>query len=104
MNLFEIPVTARPQTFTVALSGILYTIRQWWLKPAQCWMFDIMDIGGAKIACGIPLITGADLLDQLQYIGLKGWLFVISDELPPETVPDFTHLGVTGHVYFRPLV
>jgi hypothetical protein len=101
-NVLRIPVTARPQTFTIALSGSEYTIRLYWLNPAQCWVFDFMDQSAAPILAGVPLVTGVDLLEQHRYLGFNGGLFVISDSLPPDTIPDFTHLGVTGHVYYLP--
>ena len=101
MNVVEIPVTPQPQRFRVALSNIIYTWRIYWLVPAQCWVLDIFDIEEKPLIEGIPLITGVDLLAQHQHI-IKGGLFVISDQLPPDTVPDFTHLGSTGHIYFLP--
>lgn len=101
MNVIEIPVTPHPQVFRVALNNTVYAWRIYWLVPAQCWMLDIADLEERPLISGIPLITGADLLGQYQY-AMKGGLYVISDQLPPDTVPDFTHLGSTGHIYFLP--
>lgn len=78
-----------------------YTIRLWWLVPAQYWVFDIMDQAGEPLLCGLPLVTGTDLLAQFQYV-LAGNMFVLTDHAIPDEIPDFTHLGLTGHVYFRP--
>lgn len=65
-----------------------------------------MDGVGNPIIMGIPLVTGADLLEQFRrYIGPPGMLFVLSDtseQLSDATVPDWDHLGVTGHVYYLP--
>jgi hypothetical protein len=102
-TVVEIPVSARPQTFRVVLEGATYNVRLYWLKPAQCWVFDISDVSGNLLIGGVPLITGADLLAQFhQYIGPPGQMVVISDYLPPDAVPNFTDLGTTGHVYYIP--
>lgn len=105
MNVVEIPVTARPQTFTVVLQGVMYMIRLYWLIPSQCWVFDIMNRDGSSLIMGVPLVTGSNLIGQFQYI-IKELLFVVSDHTGPtdlpDAVPDFTHLGITGHVYYRP--
>lgn len=99
--IVEIPLTARPQYFSITLNSIPYYCKLYWLVPTQCWVLDFMDQEQNKIICGIPLITGTDLLGQFFYI-IEGQLVVISDQLPPDTVPDFVHLGVTGHVYYAP--
>lgn len=101
MNVLEIPLTSRPQTFTIVLQSVRYTMRLWWLKPAQHWVIDVMDQAGEPILCGLPLVTGSDLLAQFQYL-LPGTMFVLTDHVVPDEIPDFTHLGVTGHVYYRP--
>jgi hypothetical protein len=36
---------------------------------------------------------------KLGYLDFGLQLLVISDEHPPDKVPDFTSLGVTGHLY-----
>lgn len=100
-NIVEIPMTARNQWFSVTLNRVDYRWKLYWLVPAQCWVVDIYDQEENKLLCGIPLITGTDILGQFVYV-LEGNLVVISDQLPPDTVPDFTHLGVTGHVYYAP--
>jgi hypothetical protein len=100
MNVVEIPLTAQPQTFSIALNDVFYNWRLYWLVPAQCWVVDIADIDGNKLVCGIPLVTGADLLRQFGYV-MAGRMFVISDQMPPDIVPDFIHLGVTGHLYYQ---
>jgi hypothetical protein len=99
----EIPATARPMTFTVVLEGVTYGVRQYWLIPAQCWVWNIYDVAGNPLINGVPLITGVDLLTQFRaYIGPPGKIAVISDQMPPDVVPNFTNLGKTGHIYYLP--
>jgi hypothetical protein len=102
-TVLEIPLTARPLTFSVVLEGTTYGIRQYWLKPAQCWVINIYDAGDNLLIGGVPLITGTDLLTQLrQYVGPPGQMVVISDQFPPDAVPTLTNLGKTGHLYYLP--
>jgi hypothetical protein len=101
LDVFEVPLTARPQVFTVWLGDKEFTWRLYWLKPASCWVIDISDVDGNPIASGIPLVTGTDLFDQFQYTELRGGrLFVMSTDRPPSTVPGWGDLGLTGHVYW----
>lgn len=104
-QVIEIPVTSRQQIFTIPLSGTIYMVRQYWLIPGNCWVFDLMTREGDKLASGIPLVTGEDLFRQIRYI-INGVLLVVSDWTGPDTqpdeVPDFTHLGITGKVFYRP--
>lgn len=102
MQVLEIPVTPTPQTFRVALNNTVYTWRIYWLVPFQCWVLDIADLYENPLVNGIPLITGADLLAQFPNL-VPGGLYVISDQMPPEIVPDYDHLGITGHIYYVPL-
>jgi hypothetical protein len=101
--VLEIPTRAAPLIFTVMLEGVTYSIQQYWLVPAQCWVWNISDNSGNLLIGGVPLITGTDLLGQFSdYVGPPGQLLVISDPGPPGTVPGYTSLGQTGHVYYVP--
>jgi hypothetical protein len=97
-SVIEIPLIARPQTFTVSLRGTVYRCRLYWLKPAQCWVLDFADRDGNPLANGVPLVTGTELLTQFRYLEFNIQLLVISDSVRDQ-VPDFTHLGITGHLY-----
>ena len=101
--LVEIPLTASPQRFAISLSGVMYrltfTYRDADLSVAGgCgWVLDIADLADNPIVCGIPLVTGADLLAQYAYLNLNGVLFVYSDGdffAPPtfENIGDQSHL------------
>jgi hypothetical protein len=101
MAIVEIPFSAsRPQVFRVTLGGIPYQIKLAWNDPAQCWVIDIYDTIGNPLVRGIPLITGTDLVGQFPYLNFGGQLLVISDQKPPDAVPGWADLGVTGHLYF----
>jgi len=54
----------------------------------------------APIAMNIPLITGADLLSGLEYLGINGKLYVFTDG-DDAAVPTLTNLGVESNVFFQ---
>ena len=95
----EIPLSASPQTFGISLNSILYNVRVVWNPPSQAWIMDVSDVNGVPILLGVPLVTGADLLEQYAYLGIGGSLYVQSDGVQ-DAVPTFTNLGTTGHLYF----
>ena len=95
----EIPLIPAPQTFTARLQGVVYNLRVTWCVPSQTWVLDISDIDDAPIILGIPLVTGADLLEQYAYLGIGGQLFVVCDA-GPDAVPTYHDLGVLSHLVY----
>lgn len=102
----EIPTQGgRPFIEEVTIRGVTYTFRFNWNKRAECWVMDIFnDTAEFKILCGIPLVTGADLLEQFLYIelGKAGFLTALTfgPGIPPDQVPTFFNLGIDGHLYY----
>lgn len=92
-NVFNIPLAPAAQTFDVILNGVDYTMRLVWNTVAQCWVLDINDNLGNPIAQGIPLLDGADMLQQLASFGFGGAMMV-------DVVPSFATLGTIGQLFF----
>lgn len=99
MPAFEIPLIPAAQTFKIALSGTFYRFTFRWNDPANCWMMDFADANNVPLAQGIPLIPGADLLQQYAYLGLPGRLVVQCDN-DNTAVPGYADLGISGHLYY----
>lgn len=99
MAYYEIPLSPKPQTFSVALGGVTYQMTLKWNWVSSCWVLDIADASGNAIVNGLPLVTGGDLLDQYAHLGFSGRLIVQTDN-DPDAVPTFDDLGSTGHLYF----
>lgn len=97
--VLEVPLSPDPQTFGITLNGDDYQLRLLWCDPAQAWTLDIMDALGNPLAMGLPLITGADLLVQLAYLGIEGKL-VVQTDFSPDAVPTADNLGTSGRLYF----
>jgi hypothetical protein len=99
---FEIPLIASPQRFTVQLGANSYNMTVLYRDTDQGgWTLDIADTSDNPIVSGIPFVTGADLLAQYGYLNFGGQLIVQSDS-DPLSVPSFTNLGQTSHLYWAP--
>lgn len=95
----EIPLLATPQTFAIALGGVTYQLTVRWNDIAGYWVLDIADSLGNRVLSGVPLVTGADLLAQYDYLNFPGQLIVQTDN-DTDALPTFTDLGTTAHLYF----
>jgi Domain of unknown function (DUF6983) len=100
-TIYEIPTSNVPQVQTISLNGVQYQITTRWNAYAGngAWVMDIADSNGNRILSGVPLVTGADLLAQFEYLGIGGAMVVQSDN-NPDVVPDSLSLGVTGHLFY----
>jgi len=99
MNTQEIPLSATPQRFRITLAGVAYGLTVKWNSLAQAWFLDIADANNAPLASGLPFVTGADLVAQLDYLGIVGKLVVASDD-NFDAPPTFDNLGTNSHLYF----
>lgn len=102
MNWYLVPLTAVPQSFQIALAGVNYLITVKWNNTSDGggWQFDLTNADtNTPLIAGAPFITGADLLDGLNYLGINGHLFVYTNGMP-DAVPTFTNLGTDSNLYF----
>jgi hypothetical protein len=98
LSIYGVPLQAKSQVLSITLSGVVYTLSVQY-RNGLGWILDIADSQGNAIVCGIPLITGADLLAQYDYLGFTGslWVQTTSD---PDAVPTFANLGTDGLLYY----
>lgn len=96
-------MAALPQKFRVSLSGTIYKMRLTFCAAAQYWLLDIADADGNPIVNGIPLVTGALLLNQYAYLGFPGNLYV-SNSPDPDAIPGWGDLGVNAQLCYKPAV
>jgi hypothetical protein len=98
-TIYEIPLSPAPQTLAVTIGGTPYNLRFLYHNCDQGgWAMDISDASQNPLVCGIPLVTGADLLAQYGHVGIGGSLYVQSDG-DASSVPTFGNLGVASHLY-----
>lgn len=101
LSFFKIPLTNNPQQFQINLAGVTYILTSKWNDSSDGgWVLDIADQNGVPIACNIPLITGADCLEGLEYLGINGNLYVQSSGGDPLAVPTFDNLGIDSDAFF----
>lgn len=96
MAVSEIPLTPENQQFSVTLAGKTFQMSIMWRDAF--WYLDIMDSGGNALIMGIPLITGADLLAQYNYLNLGFSLYVGCEDQANDN-PTEADLGINSHLY-----
>lgn len=99
---FVIPLQNIPQQFTISLANKEYLMTcRWNDAPESGWVLDFSDsITDLPIVANIPLITGADCLSGLEYLGFEGQLIIFTDG-DPTAVPTLLNLGVESNLYFQ---
>ena len=101
LSFFLIPLSNVPQTFQIVLAGVTYLMTSKWNDSDDAgWVLDIADQNDNMLAANIPLITGADCLDGLEYLGIQGNLYVNSSASNPTAVPTLLNLGTDSNLYF----
>lgn len=101
MATYEIPLSPIPQRFAVQLGGVpLHLTVAWRNVGGAGWVLDIDDETDAPIVRGIPLVTGANLLQQFGHLGIAGELWCQTDG-DVFAVPTFANLGVDSHLFFH---
>jgi hypothetical protein len=105
MPAYEIPLSGRPQRFAISLSGTPYTLRFQFRKPGAFntesgdWILDIGDALGTVLVAGIPLLPGHNILEQYDYLGFQGQLWLTTDGTPAAP-PTFSGLGSASRLYW----
>jgi hypothetical protein len=103
---FEIPTQpGRPFRERVTLQNVTYLFSFSWNTVSKNWVLDVYnDTGTAAIVRGIPLVTGADLLEQFSYLDFGAhavlMALTIAVGVSPDEVPTFENLGIDGHLYY----
>lgn len=101
MNVFLIPFRGIAETFEISLAGKNYFFTIKWNDAEDAgWEFDLVDaITNESIVAGIPLITGANCLEGLDYLEINGEMIVFTDG-NDFAVPTFLNLGTESNLYF----
>lgn len=103
MATYLIPLKSKSQKFNIILAGAAYNMVLTWrntpvaIQPPG-WFLDIYDVDSNPKILGVPLVTGANLLEQDVYLQLGFQLYVQSDG-EPDTNPTYDSLGVSCQLY-----
>lgn len=95
----RLPLRAASQRLSITLAGTPYSLWVRWNRFAEAWILDIADINNNPIVNGIPLVTGANLLEQYAYLDIGGQLIAQTDSAPL-LPPAYNNLGDTANLYF----
>lgn len=99
MKTIEIPLTPEPQTFSITFGTKTYRLRFAYTKwPEAGWLLDISDDQGNALVCGIPLVTGLNLLAPYAYLDIPALLYVVNKK-DPFMPPEFNNLGTDVKLY-----
>lgn len=99
-SIFLIPLVNVPQTFNINLAGVTYSLTCKWNNASDTgWVLDIADSAQNPIVAGVPVITGCNILDGLDYLGINGQLWCYTDG-DSSAVPTLDNLGVNSNLYF----
>lgn len=97
MAQYEIPLTAQAQRFAVDILGRTCTVRvQYAVADQGGWFLDITDESGTDLVCGVPLVSGVDLLAQHRHLGLGVKLWMTA-------TPTYAELGASAKLIFEAL-
>jgi hypothetical protein len=99
--ILELPLINIPQRFTISLSGVDYIIVSRWNDALESgWILDFYDADNNPLIMNIPLVTGANLLEQYAYIGIPGLIYVVADG-DDYAVPTLENLGDGSYVLYE---
>lgn len=100
-TILLIPLINLPQSFSIVLTGITYNLTVKWNDATDAgWVMDIADQNEVPLAANIPFITGDDLLDGLEYLGIEGSFYVADGAGNSSNVPTLINLGTEVFLYF----
>lgn len=101
MAVYEIPLLPMQQSMTVNLPSGTYGLNTFYDDvPMGGWHFDLLDANGNSLACGVPMVTGCNLLGQLAWLGVGTNLYVSTDG-NNLAIPGYGDLGVNSHLLFE---
>lgn len=98
-QVFTLPLTNVPQKFGITLGGRqVYLVGKY---NEHCgWVLDIIDgITEEDLIACIPLVSGTDLLEQYEYLGIPGSLVIYTDG-DQFADPTENNLGIECNLYY----
>ncbi len=98
MSVYEIALAPTPMRFQLSLGGATWGFSTAYVDSENPhWSLSMFDGAGNPLACGLPMVAGANILHGLDYIGFPGVLFISTDGAPQES-PNAATLGITSHL------
>lgn len=99
-TLYKIQLRNVPERFDIDLAGTTFVFETRWNDYAKYWALDIYDADSNPLIMAIPMITGANLIEQ--YPQLDGFLAILTDG-DDYAIPTLQSLGVESNLYYGSL-
>lgn len=101
IKYYLLPLTNTPQKFTISLGGTEYILTCRWNSADEGgWYINLDNAAtGNNILSGVPLVAGADLLAQYEYLNFGGGLIIYTNA-EGMTPPTIDNLGDDSNVFF----
>lgn len=99
-QLFKLPLKNTPQRFAIELAGKQLIMETKWNEEQPAWELNVYDgVTQEPLITSMPLVTGANLLEQFAHKGIPGQLIAYTegDEFAP---PTLDNLGVEAELYY----
>ena len=99
---YKIPTKPINSTFNCVFpNGNTYFFRLKFLPDSDTptWSLDIFDSNNILMIGGLPLVTGCNLLEQYEYLGLGVQMFCTTDGADPLAVPTLENLGTSSSLW-----
>ena len=97
-DFFSVPALPTPQSFGISLGGLDLNMNLAF-KGAAGWVMDVANNVGDTLLSGVPLVTGGNLLEQFEHLGIPGGLWVQTKNAP-DAVPTFDNMGVESFLFY----
>lgn len=100
MSIVQLPFDGINERFTTSLEGRDFVISVRWNEWIPAWEMSIGTAADGVLATPIPIVGGADLIDQYRdRLGLTGAMFAYVEGEADQT-PTEDNLGAAGGVYY----
>ncbi len=102
LKRLEIPLSSIPETFSIVLGGRDFRLTLVWIEaPEGGWVLDITDgASGEALVSGLPLITGANLLEPYPEIFGKTARLEVESRGEKDATPTRSSLGTLSRLIF----
>jgi hypothetical protein len=86
--------------FTMVLSQVTYTFEVYYNTRADRWRLNIMDVTGASLLMGVPLLIERDLTGNFKHLSIPPGLFLVIDGKTGHSQPGLSGFALNHVLYY----
>lgn len=87
-------------TFTITLSGVIYTMQFKYNTRMARWMMNLSDSAGNQLLSGIVLLIERNLTGQYFYLNIPPGPFFATDDTSQDTQPTQFSFGIDHTLFY----